>query len=79
MLRNNIKYYRKKFKITQEELGQKMNIKYGKQYISKIENNQVNVTIPLAFKVVKAFKDITLEKGQQVILTVDDLFYIDEE
>lgn len=76
MLENNIKEYRKKLDITQEELGNKLG--YSKQQISKIENNKVKVSVLIALAMVEAFKEITLEKGQQIIVSVDDLFYIDK-
>ena len=76
MLKNNIKEYRKKFNITQEDLGDRLG--YKKQQISKIENNKVNVSVLIALSIVQAFKEITLEKGQQILLSVDDLFYIDK-
>lgn len=77
MMGNNLNYYRKKFKITQKELAERIG-GYSKQHISSIENNKVSVSTYIALKIVKAIKEITLEKGQEIIITVDDLFYLQE-
>lgn len=74
MLNNNLKVYRKKFKITQEEIAKRIGVK--KQYISQIERNNIDISVSLSLKIVKAFKDITKEKGQQIKITVDDIFYL---
>lgn len=74
---NKIKYYRRKFHITQEDLGVKLN--KSKQYISKLEKDEVNVGIGLALQIVNAFKEITKEKtfGMQMIrLQVEDIFFL---
>lgn len=75
-MRNKIKYYRKKFNISQLELAKKIGV--TKQHISKIENDRVNVSVEIALKLTNAFKDITKEKSrkQEVILKVEDLFYL---
>lgn len=74
---NKIKYYRDKFNITQEELA--LNLNKSKQYISKLENKNVNIGVGLAIQIVNAFKEITSKKtfGMQVIkIQVEDLFFI---
>jgi DNA-binding XRE family transcriptional regulator len=74
---NKIKYYREKYNITQDELAQK--VKKSKQYISKLERDEVNVGVGFAIEVVNAFKLITSEKtyGMQIVrIQVEDLFYL---
>ncbi len=77
---NKVKYYREKFNITQEELAIKLN--KNKQYISKLENKNINVGIGLAIEITNAFKEITREKTfgmQSVRVQVEDIFYIKKE
>lgn len=77
---NKVKYYREKFNITQEELAIKLN--KNKQYISKLENKNINVGIGLAIEITNAFKDITAEKTfgmQSVRIQVEDIFYLKRE
>lgn len=77
---NKVKYYREKFNITQEELAIKIN--KNKQYISKLENKNINVGIALAIEITNAFKEITREKTfgmQSVRVQVEDIFYIKKE
>ena len=77
---NKVKYYREKFNITQEELAIKLN--KNKQYISKLENKNINVGIGLAIEITNAFKEITREKTfgmQRVRVQVEDIFYIKKE
>ncbi|MBX4267512.1 helix-turn-helix transcriptional regulator [Clostridium estertheticum] len=74
---NKIFYYRKKYKITQVELGEK--ISRTKQYISKLERDQLNVGVSLALEIIDAFRVITKEKtfGMQMVnLKVEDIFYL---
>lgn len=77
MVGNKVKHYRQKYKITQLELAKKLN--KSKQYISKLETNQVNVSVGLAISITNVFKEITGEKtfGNQMIkLQVEDLFFL---
>lgn len=74
---NKIKYYRKKYKITQSELAERLD--KSKQYISKLERDQINISIGLALLITDVFKQITKEKtfGMQMIkLQVEDLFFL---
>lgn len=79
IVKNRIKYYREKYNITQEELGKKIN--KTKQYISKLENQNINVGIGLAIEIVKAIRELTNDKSfgiQTVKICVEDVFYISE-
>lgn len=79
IVKNRIKQYREKYSITQEELGKKIN--KTKQYISKLENQNINVGIGLAIEIVKAIRELTNEKSfgiQTVKISVEDIFYIGE-
>lgn len=79
IVKNRIKYYRDKYSITQEELGFKIN--KPKQYISKLENQNINVGIGLAIEITKAIRQITNEKSfgiQTIKINVEDLFYVIE-
>lgn len=75
-INNRIKYYREKYNITQEELALKLNS--TKQYISKLENGNVNVRISLALDITNAIRDLTRTKSfglQTISLQVEDVFY----
>ncbi|MFH5851671.1 helix-turn-helix transcriptional regulator [Clostridium perfringens] len=77
IVKNKIKYYRKKYNITQEELAKEMNC--SKQYISKVENENVNISIGLALNVTRAIKELTTKKSfglQTVKIQVEDIFYL---
>ncbi|WP_460296822.1 helix-turn-helix transcriptional regulator [Clostridium perfringens] len=77
VVKNKIKYYRKKYNITQEELAKEMNC--SKQYISKVENENVNISIGLALRVTRSIKELTTKKSfglQTVKIQVEDIFYL---
>lgn len=76
-VKNKIKYYRNKYDITQEELANE--IDKSKQYISKIENKNVNIGIEMAIKITQSIKNLTTKKSfglQTIRLQVEDVFYI---
>jgi len=64
MLKNNVKHYRKKNKLTQKELG--YNIGVSRQTINSIENEHYSPSISLVLKLAK-----TLEKP------VEELFFLE--
>lgn len=79
MIRNNIKRYRIKFKITQDDLAYELGV--TKQYISKLELGKTIPGLDVCFKVINAFRNITDQKsqGRQIInIKLDDLFYNDD-
>jgi putative transcriptional regulator len=79
MIRNNIKEYRRKFKITQDELAQELGV--SKQYISKLEVVEYVPGLDIFFKIIKAFRNITEKKSGGMMvkeLTLDDLVYDDD-
>ena len=59
---NNIKYFRQKLGITQQQLADKLNI--SRQYVGEIENGKKLPTIKIAFDCAKF-----------LCTTVDSLFY----
>lgn len=78
IVKNKIKNYRIKYAITQDELANEINCK--KQYISKIENNNVNIGIEMAIKITQAIRNLTTKKSfglQTVRIQVEDIFYIE--
>lgn len=78
--RNKIKLYRKKFKITQQELAEHLDV--SKQHVSQLEKSDSNPTINTTLRLVDAFKTIVKKKtfGQQnIVLYVEDLFYTEKE
>jgi len=60
-VKNNILYYRKKMKISQETLSKNLGV--SRQTINAIENNKYDPSLVLAFKLAKQFS-----------VTVDELF-----
>ncbi|MDD2402146.1 MAG: helix-turn-helix transcriptional regulator [Clostridia bacterium] len=77
VLKNNLKKYRKKFRITQDEMAIKLDIK--RSYYSDIERGVYVLSTMLAFQISKAINDITFEKQRlRTRLLVDDLFYIED-
>lgn len=60
-MKNNILYYRKKMKISQETLSKNLGV--SRQTINAIENNKYDPSLELAFKLAKQFS-----------VTVDELF-----
>lgn len=79
IVKNKIKLYREKYNITQEELSQELNT--TKQYISKIENKNVNISISMAIEITQAIKRITTKKSfglQTIRIQVEDIFYIEK-
>lgn len=60
-MKNNILYYRKRMKISQETLSQRLGV--SRQTINAIENNKYDPSLELAFKLAKQFS-----------VTVDELF-----
>lgn len=79
LVKNRIKYYREKYNITQDELAFQIN--KTKQYISKLENHNINIGIGVAINITKALKNITTEKSfglQTINIQVEDLFYIEK-
>ncbi len=76
MIENNIKQYRKKFKVTQQELAEELGT--SKQYISNLELCKTIPSIEGCFKIINAFQNITCKKsnGKQVVqLKIEDMFY----
>ena len=79
MIHNKIRYFRKKYKITQFDLAQELGT--TKQYISKLEKEGGSLGLDSCFKLLKAFISITEKKsnGMQIAnITLDDLFYSDD-
>lgn len=77
-IKNKVKYYRNKYNITQEELANE--IHKSKQYISKIENQNINIGIEMAIILTNSIRDLTRKKSfglQTIRLHVEDIFYID--
>jgi putative transcriptional regulator len=62
---NNIKYYRKKLNLTQEDMAGKLNV--SRQTINAIENNKYNPSLELAIKL-----------SRLLDVTVEGLFTLDE-
>lgn len=56
---NKVKEFRKQFKLTQDELAQKLGV--TRQTINAIENNKYNPTLELAIKAAK-FLDVPVEQ-----------------
>ena len=78
MLKNNLKKYRKKFKVTQDDIASKLGVK--RNYYSDIERGVYVLSTLLAFNICKAFNDIIFEKqGLRSRLLVDDLFYLEHK
>jgi len=78
-IKNNIRKYRQKFKITQEDLAQELEA--TKQYVSKLELGKTIPGLDVCFRIINAFERITKSKsgGNQIVyLKLDDLFYEDE-
>lgn len=65
-LKNNLKVFRAKFNLTQEELAKQVGV--TRKTINTIENGIFIPSTFLALKIAKVFSD-----------TVENLFYIDEE
>ncbi len=64
-MKNNIKYYRKKLNLTQEDVAKKLNV--TRQTINVIENNKYNPSLELAIKLSRLLE-----------VTVEALFTLDE-
>lgn len=60
IVKNKIKYYRTKYDITQDELAKEIDCR--KQYISKIENENVNIGIGMAIRITQAIRNLTTKK-----------------
>ncbi|PKM41569.1 MAG: hypothetical protein CVV03_12230 [Firmicutes bacterium HGW-Firmicutes-8] len=76
LLRNNLKKYRKKFKITQEELANKLGVK--KSYYSDLERGVYTPSTLISFQICEAINEIVYERsGLRSRILVDYLFYID--
>jgi putative transcriptional regulator len=78
-LGNRLKNYRKKFKITQQELADKMGIK--KSYLSDVERGVYNPSILFCLELKAAIEDLVKQKTdgrQNVRLNIDDLFYVND-
>jgi putative transcriptional regulator len=76
-LDNNLKKYRKKFKITQEQLALKVGIK--KNYYSEIERGVYFPSTLLSLQISQAINQIVSEKFNSQYRTriiVDDLFFV---
>lgn len=63
-MKNNIRLYRAKFKLTQDDLSKKLDV--SRQTINAIENNKYFPSLELGLKLSKIFE-----------CTVDDLFSLD--
>jgi putative transcriptional regulator len=64
-LKNNIQLLRKKAKLTQEELGKRLEV--SRQTINSLEKGRYNPSIVLAFKIANIFKR-----------NIEDIFIYDE-
>lgn len=53
-MENNIREFREKFNLTQEELAKQVNV--SRQTIISLENGRYNPSIILAYKIAKVFK-----------------------
>ncbi|MCI1946160.1 helix-turn-helix transcriptional regulator [Clostridium luticellarii] len=58
-MKNHIKYYRKKYGMTQEELAKTLGV--TRQTIIAIENNKYNPTLELAMKLAK-YLEVAVEE-----------------
>ncbi|WP_315167632.1 helix-turn-helix transcriptional regulator [Metaclostridioides mangenotii] len=58
-MKNNIKNYRKKLNLTQEDVAKKLNV--TRQTINAIENNKYNPSLELAIKLSRLL-DVTVEE-----------------
>jgi putative transcriptional regulator len=58
-MKNHIKYYRKKYGMTQEELAKALGV--TRQTIIAIENNKYNPTLELAMKLAK-YLEVAVEE-----------------
>ena len=78
ILKNNLKKYRKKFKITQEDIADRLAVK--RSYYSDIERGVYVLSTLLAFQICQAINDIIHERqGLKARLLVDHLFYLDKK
>ncbi|MBW9158941.1 helix-turn-helix transcriptional regulator (plasmid) [Clostridium tagluense] len=59
MLKNRVKEYRKKYKLTQEELANNLGV--TRQTIIAVENNKYNPTLELAMRLAK-YLNTTIEE-----------------
>ena len=73
-MKNNIAFYRKKKKMNQKELSEKLGI--SRQYISQLENGHYNMSVGLSLKMAAALK-IRVEKLFEVM--TDELEEIKRE
>ncbi|MDA3845552.1 MAG: helix-turn-helix transcriptional regulator [Vallitaleaceae bacterium] len=64
-MKNNIQLLRKKAKLTQEELGKRLEV--SRQTINSLEKGRYNPSIVLAFKIANIFKR-----------NIEDIFIYDE-
>ena len=75
ILKNNLKVYRKKFKITQEDIATKLGVK--RSYFSDIERGVYIPSTQLAFQICSIINTIIFERAKlRTRILVDDLFYI---
>jgi len=58
-MKTRIKEYRKKFRVTQEELADK--VKVTRQTINALEQGRYNPSLELAYKITKALKQKHIE------------------
>lgn len=65
-MKNNIKQYRMKYDLTQEQLAERLNV--SRQTIISLEKGRYKPSIQLAFKLSKVFN-----------CTIEDLFIFEEE
>ena len=59
-MKTKIKQYRKKFRVTQEELADK--VKVTRQTINALEQGRYNPSLELAYKITKALKQKHIEE-----------------
>lgn len=65
-MKNNIKQYRMKYDLTQEQLAERLNV--SRQTIISLEKGRYKPSIQLAFKLSRVFN-----------CTIEDLFIFEEE
>ena len=65
-MKNNIKYFRKRLDLRQEDLANKLGV--TRQTINAIENNKYNPSLELAMKLAKLFNT-----------SVEEIFQLDDE
>lgn len=55
-LPNNVRKFRKERKLSQAELAKISEIKAGKSYISKLENNEPVISLKMIYRISKSLK-----------------------